>query len=110
MPQNGETRVRVKNIFDTMGSSGKAGCGLGFGMDSESCGYLGETPHNLNMCHHPGTGQILTTTDAHAFPLVGAYRREVEKVKWIEGTFNAASLRIEERTTSLFRSLWIFYN
>ena len=32
------------NIFGMEGSFGKAGYGGGFGMDSESCGYLGKTP------------------------------------------------------------------
>jgi len=43
-------------------SSGKAGCGRVFGMDSKSCGCLGGTLDSLDTCHHPGADQILTTT------------------------------------------------
>ena len=34
--------------------------------------------------YHIDEGQILTTTDALAFPLVGVCEREVEKVKILE--------------------------
>ena len=42
---------------------------------------LGETPDSLNMCHHPDAGQLLTTTDAPASPLIGVCGRKVEKEK-----------------------------
>ena len=36
---------------------------------------------SLDTCHHFDEGQILTTTDALAFPLVGVCEREVRKAK-----------------------------
>jgi len=45
---------------------GKAACGGGSRLDSESCELLRRVLGNKDMCHHPAKGQILTTTDALA--------------------------------------------
>jgi len=42
----------------------------------------GEPLDSLDICHHPGGSQILTTTNAPASPLAGAYGREVRGAKW----------------------------
>ena len=39
--------------------------------------FLGEAPGSRDTCHHLDDGQILTTTDAPAFPLVKVCGREV---------------------------------
>ena len=43
----------------------------------------GKALGNLNMCHHCSHGQFLIITGAHAFPLVRACRKKVEKVKLV---------------------------
>ena len=42
---------------------GKAGCGGGSELNSESCELLGESSGSKDMCHHPDDGQNLTTTE-----------------------------------------------
>ena len=58
-------------------------------MNSESC-VSGKPLGSLDMCHHPGVGQILTIIDP-ASPLAGACGREVGGAKLIGGTLNALS-------------------
>ena len=49
----------------------------------------GEVLGNLDTCHYPDEGQILTTTDAPASPLVGACEREIEEPKILRWIMNA---------------------
>ena len=75
MPWNDGMRLWIGDIFGMKGNNGKAGCGRCFGMDSESCGYLGELLGSLDTCHLLGSVQILTTTDASCFPTCRSLRK-----------------------------------
>ena len=63
------------------GNSEKARRDGGSGMDSETLYILGKTLGSLNTCHHPDDGQILTTIDVPASPLVRVCVGEVRRTK-----------------------------
>ena len=68
-------------VFGTKDDSRKIGCGEYSEMDSKSCEFLGEALGNLNTCHHPDAGQILTITDAPRAPTCRSLWKESQRSK-----------------------------
>ena len=57
----------------------------GFGWNLRVVDVLGKLLGSLDRCHHFGAGQILTTTDALAFPTCRSLQKGSQGVKWIGG-------------------------
>ena len=62
-------RFRIKNIFRTECSPGRARSGKSVGWTLKVVDFSGETLGNLDTYYHPDAGQILTTTLLRSFNL-----------------------------------------